>query len=318
MAASSRTKLVLLGKSGIGKSSLGNAILGANLFEENMSPNSVTHECKVASRDVNGASVQVIDTPGFFGNTTNEEQLKREMLKCIEMSAPEIHAFLIVLNVGRYGDQEKQVIDKIKEYFTDEALKHAVVVFTYGDQLRTGQKIEDFIEENPLKELVRKCGGRCHVVDNKYWKDQQDDYRSNRIQVGQLLNTIERMKNEQSGYTNFLLQAVGNEIARMGEGREGWPWGQILKVSAGATVGMLLGAFLGFFKCTPIPCLGAFGGALVGGIAGAGIAYSSETTMDGVVKTAKIIFKIGEKRLRVSCLLNSPNSSGEESKLKPE
>ncbi|XP_023202920.1 GTPase IMAP family member 7-like isoform X2 [Xiphophorus maculatus] len=207
MAGSSKTKIVLLGKTGSGKSGLGNAILGEDLFKENMSPNSETDECQVESKDVNGAPVKVIDTPGFFGNNTDEEKVKTEILKCIEMAAPEIHAFLIVLNVGRYADQEKEVINKIKECFSDKALKHAVVVFTHGDQLREGQKIEDFIRENrDLRKLVEKCGSRCHVVDNKYWKDQQDGYRSNRFQVDQLLNTIEKMKSKQH---LILLQEVG-------------------------------------------------------------------------------------------------------------
>ncbi|XP_005809260.1 GTPase IMAP family member 7-like isoform X3 [Xiphophorus maculatus] len=203
MAGSSKTKIVLLGKTGSGKSSLGNTILGEDLFNEKLSD-----ECQVESKDVKGVSVKVIDTPSFFGNNTDEEKVKTEILKCIEMAAPEIHAFLIVLScVGQYADQEKEVINKIKECFSDEALKHAVVVFTHGDQLREGQKIEDFIRENrDLRKLVEKCGSRCHVVDNKYWKDQQDGYRSNRFQVDQLLNTIEKMKSKQH---LILLQEVG-------------------------------------------------------------------------------------------------------------
>ncbi|KAM4565044.1 GTPase IMAP family member 9-like [Fundulus diaphanus] len=200
---SNETKIVLLGKTGVGKSSLGNAILGESLFKEKVSPTSETNMCDAKSKYINGKRVTVIDTPGIFDNTLKEEKLKAEMIKCIEHCSPGIHAFLIVLKVDRYTDQEKKIIEKIKEYFSEESLKHAVVVFTHGDQLEEGQTIEEFVgKSKDLKELVGMCGAGCHVVDNKYWKDQQDGYRSNRFQVEKLLSTIETMKQNNGVYTN--------------------------------------------------------------------------------------------------------------------
>ncbi|XP_054457972.1 uncharacterized protein LOC129093874 [Anoplopoma fimbria] len=101
-------------------------------------------------------------------------------------------------------------------YFPEEVLKFATVLFTHGDQLEEGQTIEDFVRGNePLSDLVKKCGGRCHVVDNKYWKNnQQDEYRNNQFQVKELLKTMEKITEANGGrcYTNEMLQAVEEKI----------------------------------------------------------------------------------------------------------
>ncbi|XP_072232289.1 GTPase IMAP family member 8-like [Leuresthes tenuis] len=210
-------RVVLLGKTGAGKSSFAEAIFGEEVFEMDDSANSGTSECQSATREVNGRNITVIDTPGFFDNRRNEEDLKAEILKCITECSPGPHAFLILLKVEKFTQHEKlcqEIVSEIKETFYEEAFKHAVVVFTHGDQLRKGMKIEEFVRGNEhLQDLLEKCGGRCHVVDNKYWKNnQQDEYRNNQIQVGNLLNTITEMVNNRGFYTNEMLQKVNRLI----------------------------------------------------------------------------------------------------------
>lgn len=259
-------RIVLLGKSGSGKSTLANCIFGSEeLFATSLSPNSVTSQCQAETRLVNGRSITLIDTPGFFDSHRPEEDIKSEMARCITECAPGPHAFLIVLQVDRFTSQEQAVIAKIRQYFSDDALKHAVVVFTHGDQLAEGSQIEDFVGQNEdLSELVRKCGGRCHVFDNKYWKNKrEDDYRSNRFQAEVLLKTIDKMVMDNKGgyYTNEKLQAVRAEIKREEErirhargnmSRSEIRQRAIINVSnrlliqlAGTATGAVLGAFFG-------------------------------------------------------------------------
>lgn len=154
----------------------------------------------------------MIDTPGFFDPGRSEEDMKPDILKCVTECTPGPHAFLIVLKVEKYTEQEKAVVRKICQYFSEEAFKYAAVVFTHGGQLLEGMKIEEFVSQNEsLTDLVKKCSGRCHVVDNKYWTDnQKDEYRSNQFQVEQLLITVDKMVMENKGgcYTNEILQTV--------------------------------------------------------------------------------------------------------------
>ena len=192
------------------------AIFGEKVFEMNHSANSETSESQSATREVKGRNITLIDTPGFFNNCKKEEDLKPEIAKCITECSPGPHAFLILLKVEKFTKHEKEIVSEIKQTFSEEAFKHAVVVFTHGDQLPEAMKIEEFVSENEdLWDLLEKCGGRCHVVENKYWKNnQQDEYRNNQIQVGNLLNTITEMVNTNNGgfYTNEMLQEVNGLI----------------------------------------------------------------------------------------------------------
>ncbi|XP_068444075.1 GTPase IMAP family member 7-like [Clinocottus analis] len=207
----STRRIVILGKTGAGKSSLANTIFGEQLFKIGHTVNSDTSKCQAETKSINGRNITLIDTPDL-----SQEEQKSEIVRCITELSPGPHAFLFVIKVARYTEQEQALVTNIRQNFSEEVLKYATVLFTHGDQLDEKQTIEDYVCDNELlKDLVKKCGGRCHVIDNKYWKNnQQDEYRSNQFQVKQLLKTIDEMVETNGGrcYTNEALRAVEERI----------------------------------------------------------------------------------------------------------
>ena len=203
---------MILGKTGCGKSATGNSILNAKKFQTKLSGSSVTHYCSHNSAIRFNRKIVIVDTPGIFDTKVSNDKVQEEIYKCIGITSPGPHAFVLVLNiVDRFTEEEERTVKHFEKYFGENIYKYLIVLFTRKDELKANDTtLSDYIDNCPsnLKKFIKKCGNRVSAFDNNLKGSEQEE------QVWELLEVILKNIRENGGkfYTNDTYVTVEKRI----------------------------------------------------------------------------------------------------------
>ena len=203
---------MILGKTGCGKSATGNSILRSKKFQTKLSGSSVTHFCSQNSAIRFNRKIVIVDTPGIFDTKESNEKVQEEIYKCIGITSPGPHAFVLVLNiVERFTEEEERTVKHFEKYFGEKIYKYFIVLFTRKDELKANNTtLSEYIDNCPsnLKKLIQKCGNRVSAFDNNLKGSEQEE------QVRELLEVILKniRENGDKFYTNDMYVTVEQKM----------------------------------------------------------------------------------------------------------
>ncbi|XP_046505028.1 GTPase IMAP family member 6-like [Equus quagga] len=222
-----RLRLILVGKTGTGKSATGNSILGRKVFESKLSARPVTKAFQTGSRGWAGKELEVIDTPDILSPQAPPAMAAQGICEAIAFSSPGPHAVLLVTQLGRFTEEDQQVVRRLQEVFGVGILAYTILVFTRKEDLEGGS-LEEYVRETDnqgLDKLDVVCERRHCGFNNRAEGAEQE------AQLKELMEKIEGILWENEGHCysnkayqysqqNVLLKEVQERRTVQGQGSE--------------------------------------------------------------------------------------------------
>lgn len=160
-----------------------------------MSDSSITSKCLQAQTVRFGHKIIIFDPPSIFDTPESNKEVHKKICKCIDITSPGLHAFILVLNHSRYTMEEQKTLEHYAKYFGEKFYNYLIILFTRKEDLDAeGVELADKLKtvSIELKAHITKCGGRVIAFNNRLKGEQQNE------QVTELFTMI--LQNIQSNH----------------------------------------------------------------------------------------------------------------------
>ncbi|XP_038559640.1 GTPase IMAP family member 8-like [Micropterus salmoides] len=147
----SELRVVLLGNCWSERSFVGNFILRETKFKSEDKPDFVTVRGQLKEKEI-----VLINTPDVLVPNISEEKLAEFIRKCVSLSAPGPHVFLLVLRPEDFTEEHKLRLCRVLQLFSDQSFDHSLVLIS-AHREGSSASMDNDEPDQPLKDLIRMC-----------------------------------------------------------------------------------------------------------------------------------------------------------------
>jgi len=169
-----KLNLVLCGSNRRLKSFISNLILNAG--DRRPEPG----ECVRTDVELHGRLVSLVELPDLINTQISEEEVMRQILRCVSLCDPGVHVFLLTIPDAPLTDEDRAEMEKIQKIFSSRINKHIMILINQNSE----EKTEELNEET--QSVIESFGGRHHFIGPD-------------TQVSVLMEKLKQMVEENSG-----------------------------------------------------------------------------------------------------------------------